>query len=395
MSCDIPEEVSIPPQHPVASSAPRPTDTTAVTLADLTTMRVGGPIANYVEADSREAIIETVAQADATNTPLLVIGGGSNLVGASAGFDGVVLRDTREQLTVDQLNGCAGANITVTGGYPWDRLVCDTIEAGWMGLEALSGIPGSAGAAPVQNIGAYGHEVATTLTGIHTYDRLTKQVRYLAASELHFGYRTSALKQSRINPQIGGGKTWGPTGRWVVLDSSFQFRLATLSAPVQYAELAKLLGVRLGERAPATDVRQAVLQLRRSKGMVLNETDRNTYSTGSYFTNPVISAAQADTLPAGAPKFAAPSGEVPAAIGAAAPRQAGMVKTSAAWLIANAGFAPGFSLGTPAAISEYHTLAICNRGGASGDDVRALAAHIANGVHEQFGIELVAEPIVL
>lgn len=395
MSCSIPEPGPDITVEPVASWAPRTEQSQPPTFAELTTLRVGGEIANYVEVDSTEAMIEAVREADEQGRELLVLGGGSNLVARDERFEGVVVRDTRQHIELESEDGCGGAALRVSAGQPWDAFVAHTIENAWMGVEALSGIPGTVGAAPVQNVGAYGQEVSGTISAVRVYDRLERERRLLTLAELGFGYRTSLLKRSLSDAEAGGGRTWGPTGRYVVLEVSFQMRNASLSEPIRYAELARTLGVELNDRAPAIDVRQAVLQLRRSKGMVLDPGDHDTYSAGSFFTNPVIAAEHADRLPEGAPRFAVTDPTKVRSIGQQPPVVEGLVKTSAAWLINHAGFDKGYGLPGPAALSTKHALAITNRGGASGADVRELARQVREGVQEAFGIELVPEPILL
>jgi UDP-N-acetylmuramate dehydrogenase len=301
---------------------------------------------------------------DVAGEPVLVLGGGSNLLVGDAGFDGtVVLVATRG---VDQdVASCSGAVVTVAAGEPWDPFVALTVANGWSGLEALSGIPGSIGASPIQNVGAYGAEVGQLITTVRTLDRSTGQVRTLFAVECGFGYRTSVFKQT--------------PGRYVVLDVTFQLKLGSLSAPVRYAELARVLGVEVGARAPAAEVREAVLSLRRSKGMVLDDADPDTWSAGSFFTNPVLDAAGAAALPDGAPRYPQPDGRV---------------KTSAAWLIEHAGFGRGWGDG-PARVSTKHTLALTNRGSAQAADVLALARQVRSGVEQRFGIVLEPEPVLV
>jgi UDP-N-acetylmuramate dehydrogenase len=248
----------------------------------------------------------------------------------------------------------------------------------------------------VQNVGAYGQEVAETLSSVRVYDRLERRTRMLAVGELGLGYRTSLLKRSLVDPGPGGGRTWGPTGRYVVLEVSFQLRLATLSAPVRYAELARTLGVTTGRRVPAAEVREAVLGLRRGKGMVLDAADHDTWSAGSFFTNPVLSTAEAEELlPADAPRFPVTDHTAVAQIGAAAPEVKGLVKTSAAWLISHAGFGKGFGAPGPASLSTKHVLALTNRGGATAADLLALARTVRDGVRTRFGVDLVPEPVLV
>lgn len=364
---------------------PRPT------LADLTTLRVGGPVAAYAETHSEAELVDAVRGADEAGTPLLVLGGGSNVLAADAGFDGLVVRDARRGVDGVADSSCAGANVVVPAGQPWDEVVATAVAEGWMGVEALSGIPGSTGATPVQNVGAYGQEVAETLSSVRVYDRLERRTRLLAVGELGLGYRTSLLKRS-LTDEAGGR---GPTGRYVVLDVTFQLRLATLSAPVRYAELARSLGVDVGARVPAAEVREAVLALRRGKGMVLDPEDHDTWSAGSFFTNPVLPVALAEErLPADAPRFPVTDHTAIGQIGGAAPVVEGLVKTSAAWLIAHAGFEKGFGEG-PATLSTKHPLALTNRGSATAADLLALARTVRDGVRDRFGIELVPEPVLV
>ncbi|ACQ81422.1 UDP-N-acetylmuramate dehydrogenase [Beutenbergia cavernae DSM 12333] len=347
-------------------------------LADLTTLRVGGPCARFVEAASEAELVAAVAEADAAHEPVLVLGGGSNLLVADAGFDGVVVRDVRTATRVEDASACAGASVVVSAGAPWDDVVVRAVAEGWSGIEALSGIPGSTGATPVQNVGAYGQEVGDVLATVRVYDRALRRVRMLAVGDLRLGYRSSLLKRSLVADD--DGVTWGPTPRWVVLEVGFQFRLADLSGPVRYAELARALDVELGARAPAAEVREAVLALRRGKGMVLDGADHDTWSAGSFFTNPVLDADAAALLPERAPRFDAGSGRV---------------KTSAAWLISHAGFDRGHGLPGPAALSTKHVLALTNRGGAKTADLVRLAREVRSGVESSFGVVLEPEPVLV
>ena len=333
-------------------------------LAELTTLRLGGPARRLLHADNETALLDAVRDADRTGTPLLLVAGGSNLVVADSGFDGTVVRVETRGVAVEQ-DMCSGAMVTVAAGEPWDPFVADAVSRGFVGIEALSGIPGSVGATPIQNVGAYGQEVAETIASVRCWDRVDGVQRTFAASECGFGYRTSRFKQ---DPQ-----------RHVVLAVTFQFRLGELAAPVRYAELARSLGVQVGARVPMTEVRDTVLRLRRRKGMVLDAEDHDTWSAGSFFTNPFLDADAADRLPAGAPRW----------------EQAdGTTKTSAAWLIENAGFGKGYGNGR-AALSGKHTLALTNRGAARTDDLLALAAEVQRGVYDRFGIWLVNEPVLV
>jgi len=367
----------------------------APTLADLTTLRVGGPIARYVEAHSEEEVIAAVTAADDDGVPLLVLGGGSNLLASDEPFPGTVVRDMRRGIRAESFSTCAGAAMEVPAGQPWDDVVALAVQEEWMGVEALSGIPGTTGATPVQNVGAYGQEVAETISSVRVWDRFERRPRLFALGELQLTYRDSLLKRSLRDPAVGGGRVWGPTGRWVVLEVAFQFRLASLSAPIRYAELARTLGVQPGDRVPSREVRAAVLELRRGKGMVLDAADHDTWSAGSFFTNPVVTAEQAATLPPDAPRFPVADHSAIHQIGGEPVAVEGLVKTSAAWLIAHAGFGKGHGLPGPAALSTKHVLALTNRGGATAADLRALADEVRSGVIAAFGIDLVPEPVIL
>jgi UDP-N-acetylmuramate dehydrogenase len=328
-------------------------------LADLTTLRLGGPPARYVQAADEAAIIAAVRAAE---EPLLVLAGGSNLVVADEGFPGTVVHITSRGVRAD------GSALQVAAGEPWDPLVARCVEAGLAGFECLSGIPGSVGATPIQNVGAYGQEVSETIVSVRAYDRLLEGVLEIPAAECGFSYRSSAFKRR--------------PGRWVVLSVAFELERRRDSMPIRYAELARALGVELCERAPLADVRAAVLALRRRKGMVIDPGDPDSVSAGSFFTNPVLGAAAFAELEerAGArpPRF--PQGD-------------GSVKTSAAWLIERAGFARGYGDPATIAISDKHTLALTNRGAGTTAQLVALAREIAVGVRERFGVELVPEPV--
>lgn len=367
----------------------------ATTLAELTTMRVGGEIANLVEVTSESEFITAIQDADRDGAPLLVLGGGSNLLASDAPFDGVVVRDLRRGFEVEDSSMCAGASLTAPAGQPWDETVAHAISQEWMGIEALSGIPGTVGASPIQNIGAYGQEVAETLAWVRVWDRLDQRPRRFARGELRFGYRDSILKRSITDPEVGGHRLWGPTGRWVVLEVNFQLRFASLSAPVRYSELARTLDVPLETRVPSAELRAAVLQLRRGKGMVLDPADHDTWSAGSFFTNPILDADAAASLPDDAPRYPVVDHTSVAQIGGAPGEVAGLTKTSAAWLIDHAGFHKGYGLPGPAALSTKHVLALTNRGGARAADIWALAKEIQAGVRDKFGIGLVPEPVLL
>jgi UDP-N-acetylmuramate dehydrogenase len=337
------------------------------TLAGLTTLRVGGPAARLVTATETGEVIDAVAEADAAGEPLLVLGGGSNLLVADAGFPGTVVRIATRGITPESADRCGGAVVRVAAGQVWDDVVARAVVEGWVGVEALSGIPGSTGATPLQNVGAYGQEVADTVHSVRAWDRLEGRIRTVAGPDCGFAYRSSRFKSERHRG--------GP--RYVVLDVTFQLELGDLSAPVKYAELARTLGVEIGDRVPLAEVRAAVLGLRAGKGMVLDAADHDTWSAGSFFTNPVLDAADAARLPAGAPRWPLPGDQV---------------KTSAAWLIEHAGFGRGHGLPGPASLSTKHTLALTNRGTATAADLVGLARAVRAGVRARFGVELEPEP---
>jgi len=328
-----------------------------VRLAELTTFRLGGPARRFVAATTEAELCEAVRSCDLAGEPVLVVGGGSNLLVADDGFDGTVVRVATRGVRVEA-DSCGGAWVEVAAGEPWDGVVARAVDEGWSGVEALSGIPGSTGATPLQNVGAYGQEVAQTIARVRLLDRADGSQRTLTAAECAFAYRSSAF---RHDP------------RWVVLSVTFQLGLTALSAPVRYAELARRLGVGEGERVPAGEVRSAVLDLRRGKGMLLDEADHDTWSAGSFFLNPVLDD---EDVPPEAPRY---------------PQEGGRVKVPAAWLVERAGFSKGWGEG-PARVSTKHTLALTNRGGATTEDVLALARTIRDGVQARFGIRLEPEP---
>ena len=364
-------------------------------LAELTTLRLGGPPARYLEVETEADFVTAVQAADDAGEPLLVLGGGSNVVVADAGFDGVVVRDVRSAVAVeDDAGSCGGVSVRVPAGTVWDDVVARAVAEGWIGVEALSGIPGSTGATPVQNVGAYGQEVSGVVSTVRVWDRESRRVRTLALVELGFGYRSSILKQSLRDGDRPSA--FAPTPRYVVLDVGFQLRPGRRSAPIAYPELAALLGGAVGEQAPLEEVRAAVLQLRARKGMVLDAADPDTWSAGSFFTNPVVPAEQADRLPADAPRYAVrssrPERTSGPSLGAVDPS---LVKTSAAWLIEHAGFGRGFGLPGPVGLSTKHTLALTNRGGGTTAQLLDLARTVRDGVREAFGVTLEPEPVLV
>lgn len=331
-------------------------------LSEVTTLRLGGPAANLAIAASETELIDLVSTADALGEPVLLIAGGSNLVISDEGFAGRVVLVRTRGIEVEQ-DACSGATVTVAAGESFDELVQSAVNSEWIGLEALSGIPGSVGATPIQNVGAYGQEVADTIIRVRTFDRETSKVRTFMHSDCDFAYRMSRFKRE--------------PHRFVVLDVTFQFELGTASAPIKYQELASRLAVDPGARVPTAAVREQVLALRSSKGMVLDASDYDTWSAGSFFMNPIVNVEQAAKLPPGAPRHIQPDGRT---------------KTSAAWLIDHAGFAKGFA-GDGVALSTKHPLALTNRGEATTEALIALAREVRDGVSAAFGIELMPEPV--
>ena len=349
-------------------------------LSGLTTMRVGGPAQRLVTVGTTDELVDAIREVDDADEPLLVLAGGSNLVISDEGFAGSVVRVATGGISVEASDSAA-VLVRVAAGEVWDDVVAQAVAQGWSGIEALSGIPGCAGSTPIQNVGAYGQEVAQSISSVRVWDRREQQVQIFANVDCQFTYRHSLFKAEP---------------RYVVLDVVFQLRASTLSGPVEYADLARALGVEPGERVPMTDAREAVLAQRRQRGMVLDAADHDTWSCGSFFTNPIMSAAAFAALqdrvqsrlgglagPYGAgnvPRFDAPRGQV---------------KTSAAWLIDRAGFGKGYGMPGPAAVSAKHPLAVTNRGSATAADVVGLAREIRDGVQDAFGVCLVNEPVLV
>jgi UDP-N-acetylmuramate dehydrogenase len=351
--------------HPITASAAH-----ASSLGAYTTLRLGGPASTLTVVSETDEAVATVRAAARSGQPVLVLAGGSNVVIGDDGFPGtVVLLRTRGVHVADR--DARGVLFRVAAGEPWDDFVAHTIENGCSGLEALSGIPGSSGATPIQNVGAYGQEVAQTIEAVHVYDRHEDEVRVLSLPECRFAYRSSIFKNNE---------------RWVVLEVDFRLTLSADSAPIRYAELARRLGVEIGERVPAKQVRETVLQLRAGKGMVLDPADPDTQSVGSFFTNPVLSAqewaAVQDRL--------VDAGEPPSW-----PAPNGTVKVPAAWLIEKAGFGKGYAGAGGVAISSKHTLALTHRGGGTTTALLDLAREIRDGVRDRFGVVLHPEPVLV
>lgn len=418
---------------------------TAPRLSQLTTTAVGGPVSRYVEAGAEEDLVAAVSRADRAGERVLVVGGGSNILASDEPFEGTVVLVGTRGFTVsdpsraadhtgagdDAARGPAAASpdggahhgsdrhlhpadggtatATETGGdawdersvlveaaagHPWDDLVRETVELGLAGLETLSGIPGTTGATPVQNVGAYGSEVSQNIVAVRVWDRQEQRRRTFSFEDLQFSYRDSLLKRSMDHG----------SPRHVVLSVTFRLERREDSTPVRYAQLATALGVEVGERAPLATVRETVLRLRAGKGMVLDPADRDTFSTGSFFTNPVVPEHElTDRIPADAPRYPV--------LDARGGTVEGAVKFSAAWLIDHAGFGKGFGLpgtrnelldlvgedvaGGRASLSGKHTLAMTNRGEASGEDVAAVARTVQHGVEQVFGVRLEPEPVLL
>jgi UDP-N-acetylmuramate dehydrogenase len=320
-----------------------------------------------VPAGTESDLVAAVAAADASGEPVLILGGGSNLVVADAGFDGTVV----QVLTRGLSRG--GDGVTVAAGEDWDAVVAWTIAEGLAGLECLSGIPGLAGATPIQNVGAYGQEVGQTITQVRAYDRTAAAIVTIPNDRCGFGYRTSWFRRS--------------PGRFVVLSVTFRLAGQSVSEPVRYAELAAALGVATGDRVPSAEARSAVLELRRRKGMVIDPADPDTRSVGSFFVNPVLDAAALAAVEAAVRTRCGTGDRVPRFEAGD-----GLVKVPAAWLIERAGFAKGYSPGDGARISAKHTLALVNSGSATTAALMALAREIRDGVRDTFGVSLTPEP---
>lgn len=330
-------------------------------LAKHSTLRVGGNAKTFVVAESQSDILDALQTYKDSN--ILILGGGSNVVIADAGFDGVVIHIQSQGIMVEQ-DACSGAMVSVQAGVLWDEFVVHALSNEWSGIEALSGIPGLVGATPIQNVGAYGQEVSQTIARVKTFDRIEDKVKTFSAAECDFGYRTSRFKRE--------------PDRYVVLEVTFQLGLGIHSAPIQYGELAKKLEVELGKRSKSLVVREAVLALRKAKGMVLDANDTDTWSVGSFFTNPIISKELSDALPSSVTRWNQEEG----------------VKISAASLLEHSGIHKGFSLDTPAQISSKHALAITNTANATASDVLELSQYIQEKVKSEFGIVLEIEPRV-
>lgn len=335
-------------------------------LAALTTLRLGGPARRLIEARTPNEVIAAVRDADGRQEPVLVLGGGSNVVVADSGFPGTVVRVVTRGIR--RVHAGGHVCLEAQAGEPWDPLVALAVDEGWAGLESLSGIPGLVGATPMQNVGAYGQEVSQTIVCVRAFDRARGTVEEVGAARCGFGYRTSVFKRD--------------SDRWVVLAVRYALAPDRVSGPVAYPELARALGVEIGHAAPVHRVRAAVLRLRAAKGMVLDANDPDSVSVGSFFTNPVLTSRQFERFRASmheeGPAFAQPDGSV---------------KLSAAWLIEHAGFHRGYGNREGIAISSKHTLALTNRGTGTTAELVALARAIVEGVEARFGVRLTPEPV--
>ncbi|MEB0002919.1 MULTISPECIES: UDP-N-acetylmuramate dehydrogenase [Cryobacterium] len=376
-----------------------PADAAPTTFADLTTIRTGGRPLFLLAPETEDELIETVQDAWASGEDWLLLGGGSNTVAADTEFDGTVVRVLTRGITVER--SADRVILRVQAGEPWDDLVAHTVAQGWSGIEALSGIPGSTGAAPVQNIGAYGQELANSLVAIDFLDYESGERRRIPAAELELGYRTSLLKHGLRGLVVAVElELWDTAAEASVLG-------AALSRPLAFPQLADALGVHVGDRVPLADVRATVLRLRAAKGMLLNPGDPDAASAGSFFTNPIVSLSFSRTLPESAPRWPLDDPELPDrvipledyyGIGPVpgAVEVVPLVKLSAAWLIEHAGISRGFRLpGSRAAVSSKHTLALTNTGGASGEEIAQLARFVQQRVQAEFGVILQPEPVLV
>jgi UDP-N-acetylmuramate dehydrogenase len=337
----------------------------SVPLAPLTTLGIGGPAKSFVRAESIDEIRDVMAWAGARREPLFILGGGSNVLIADEGFDGVVLQiDLRGMMVRDE--SAEAATVHVAAGERWDEFVAFAVDHGWAGIECLSGIPGLTGATPIQNVGAYGQEVSETIIGVEAVERDTGRVVTLANRDCGFGYRQSVFKNAAKDRYIVAGVT---------------FRLRPQGAvTIKYPELEKYLGEHDLDAHDLRQVRDAVIAIRKRKGMVLDPSDPDTRSDGSFFMNPVLTPAQFHEFLRRAatkdvPHF--PSGD--------------QIKLSAAWLIEHAGFHKGFVYGN-VGLSTKHTLAVINRGGGTAREVVELVGMIQGRVRETFGVEIQPEP---
>lgn len=329
-------------------------------LKNYTSLHVGGPAKRFVHAKTEEELVAAVKEADASGEKLLIIGGGSNVLIGDEGFDGTVVRVETKGNSY-HVDACSGGMITVAAGEDWDEFVAWILGKGFVGLETLSGIPGTVGASPIQNIGAYGHEVSEVIARVRTWDRKAGAYKTFSNSECEFEYRSSRFKKDK--------------DRYVIIDVTFQLKNGEMSLPIKYEELARALNVKLDDRVLVEQVRSAVLSLRALKGMLLDKKDHDTWSAGSFFVNPIVSPDIAASLPSDAPRWPQPDGRI---------------KTSAAWLMERAGVKKGDCF-EGAGVSKKHVLALVNNGNAKASDLIELARNSRKAVREKFGITLEPE----
>jgi UDP-N-acetylmuramate dehydrogenase len=360
------------------------------TFAELTTLRVGGGARHWIDARNGDEIVSAASTARRSGDDWIALGGGSNLLASDADYEGTVIRVLSEGIHIES-EGAEHTLVLVQAGHSWDDFVSWAVVNGLGGVEAMSGIPGTVGAAPVQNIGAYGQELAEVVHSLTFWDAQRDDVVTLTNADMDFSFRHSILKGAR---------------RGIVLDITFALtRVGTgpeaLGRPIMFEQLASALGVAMGARQPLAAVRDRVLALRSSKGMVLDANDPDTFSVGSFFVNPIVSEQFSRTLPADAPRFPVGEEEPPRylAPGEDVPplsTQHRAIKLSAAWLIEQAGVRKGFALpGSGAGISTKHALAITNRGSATADDVLQLAKYVQSMVQSSFGVLLLPEPTLV
>ena len=336
-----------------------------VPLAPFTTIGIGGPARYFIRATTVDEIREALAWADEHGTPIFILGGGSNLLIADEGFPGLVIHADLRGMTVESVDEFA--TVKVAAGEPWDPFVEMVVKNGWAGVECLSGIPGSTGATPIQNVGAYGQDVSETIIRVEALDRSSGLVVSFTNGDCRFGYRSSLFKNHEPN-------------RYVVLNVTFRLRVGG-EATVRYPELQRHLDEQGVSKSDLVSVRNAVIAIRKRKGMVIDKDDPDTRSDGSFFMNPILAAPDFDNF------HARPGAESSPAFRS----QDGSVKLSAAWLIENAGFHKGFVLGN-VGLSSKHSLALINRGGGTAKEVRELVAMIQDRVREKFGVEIHPEP---
>lgn len=344
---------------------------TDIELAPLTTLKLGGPAERLVKVTDTAELIRLVQAADADGEPLFFLAGGSNVVVADQGVAGTTIWIRTAGVEERELED-GRVSLTVAAGENWDRLVARTVDSGLAGIECLSGIPGTVGATPIQNVGAYGQEVSSTIASVLALDRQSDEVVTLAPAECGFGYRSSRFKGD---------------DRFLVLAVEFVLDPADESAPIAYAQLAGALGVEAGERVPLPVARETVLDLRRSKSMVVDPDDPDSVSAGSFFTNPLLTEVEMALLASRAEELLGPEDRPPAY-----PAPEGLAKTSAAWLIERSGFSRGFGEGA-IGLSQSHTLAIVNRGGGTTAELVAFAQLIADRVETVFEVRLTPEPV--